>query len=978
MQALRVLLVALVSLMAMAGGPARAQPQIELSDGSLLDGIADPTVFKRLPVLFVHGHGGDPAAAWRSSGPGLFPGISFEQTLNLQQNLDDLGLEPYYIRFTDQDRSILEDAGEIGEAVEIILNRHDPSYDLTLPPAQRKTHVQLAVIAYSKGTISTRLYLKSLQQQVPGLPAPRPDFRPVSSFIAIAPPNHGVPPIPGFLDDVNSTAEKQLHNGYDAGCQPHDSPAVPWVTDFFVSLNGYPLLNAANAPASQRAGEAPGLRTATDPPYTGTLYVTIYADGNRDVIGGDDVSADCQHRLRARNLADGAVNLELDEIPGAVTPALGEAVARGQRLLVHAYTVHDPEVICVALYTAVHNRPPPGSVTPTDLCTESGGVPIIPPLPRATVALALDFSGSMASAACPQTGCPLRHEVLKDAVELFIQLWTVVGAPRDHLAVATFRSAAGTLAVNGVELLPLLANAPAIGALVQGEMPGGLTAMGSGLETAIGLLPNAADARRVVLLTDGLQNVQPLVEDLGTHRQIGAQPGALRLDMLGFAVDTIAIGDGAFTDRLVQIAGDTGGVFETTLAPAQDLREYFVEELISSLRGFSPQLVAYRRGSTTGDATVETFAVNEGADKVILKLSWRRGAELELRVENGGRDVTKAGRMVRGPFYRIFVLDLPAELDRQPITAGGDWSMTITGDAGIGYEAAAIVDEPALSYRATVTSPDFRAGSPLDLELALFDGERPIAAGVEVTARVLTPATSVGTLLATQTTPQGALPALAEPGSSPGQRKLALLLQDEKHWQSLQPVAQSVTLRGSGDGHYRASFPGAVVAGGTRVIFTVEGEDPRLGRLQRSRTVSTKLRLGPLDAAGSGLTLAGGVPGAGGRSVTLQLRPIDLHGNYLGPDYAGHIGVALGDGAVAGAVADLGNGSYAVPLFVADGRDPDVGVTLAGAPLFSGKLSDLPPASGEAGPARHWVYLLAALLVATLLLLWVARRRRRS
>ena len=108
-------LVVLALMLSLAPVNGLAQVQIYLSNNTLLDGIDDPTDFKRLPVIFVHGHGGDYEANWQMPGTvGFFPGISFKDALDLQQN-QDLGIETYYIQFSDQDRSIIEDAQEIGE-----------------------------------------------------------------------------------------------------------------------------------------------------------------------------------------------------------------------------------------------------------------------------------------------------------------------------------------------------------------------------------------------------------------------------------------------------------------------------------------------------------------------------------------------------------------------------------------------------------------------------------------------------------------------------------------------------------------------------------------------------------------------------------------------------------------------------------------------------------------------------------------------
>jgi len=153
------------------------------ADGTPLSADALTPPNNRTPVLFVHGHDPDPNPQhpnYRKNfhdPRGDLP--SFKLTIDLAENRC-LGIEPYYIHFgdteADHQRSIDIDASEIQEAVNLILDRHrlkDPA----------NPNLKLSIIAYSKGTISTRKYLKHLHDA--GAPIP------VSEFIAIAPPNHG-------------------------------------------------------------------------------------------------------------------------------------------------------------------------------------------------------------------------------------------------------------------------------------------------------------------------------------------------------------------------------------------------------------------------------------------------------------------------------------------------------------------------------------------------------------------------------------------------------------------------------------------------------------------------------------------------------------------------------------------------------------------------------------------------------------------
>src|SRR5262249_19554661 len=157
------------------------------------------------------------------------------------------------------------------------------------------------IIGYSKGTISARLYLKSLQEGDPGAsPArpPRPNYRPVSEFIAISPPNHGLALGPLFGDvfgNLDLLPVQQLYNGVQPIGSSCGQPFAPSLggENFIEALNGETALdgqvdNAANP------NEAPRLRTASQLTHQGTLYVTLF--DNRDFVNDRGSSGDCAGR----------------------------------------------------------------------------------------------------------------------------------------------------------------------------------------------------------------------------------------------------------------------------------------------------------------------------------------------------------------------------------------------------------------------------------------------------------------------------------------------------------------------------------------------------------------------------------------------------------------------------------------------------------------------------------------------------------
>ncbi|MCA9285589.1 MAG: VWA domain-containing protein, partial [Phycisphaerales bacterium] len=873
-------------LLALPTGIAAAQSEVHLADDTIL-GPTSPAPTGSRPVLFVHGHNllsaSDADFNYRKNWFEPNGQTSFKAAIDAPANAW-LDIEPYFIRFGPQNRSIVEDAREIGDAVERILARHDPNHQ---PFASNpSTAARVAIVAFSKGTISSRLYLKSLHEQQYDLPAPRPGFNPISEFVALSPPNHG---LASGTAAAFSLALKQLNNGHREDCTTYLLDGAESL-DFIELLNGHPIEDTAAAPFGVHPGEAPGSRANGAAVADGTLYVSLYADAERDLVGGNEPSGDCQGRIVAANLAANAVNIAVPAIPG------------GNGAAVHDNTPHTPEVICLALSAIVHHRAPPDG----SACVVSGGIPLIPP--RAAVVLALDVSGSMLSSAC--AACDPKLAVLQDAAELFIQLWSVSAGPADRLGVVRFGTDVTMFELDGDAMLPvssanIQAIADGIGALA--TVPTNLTAMGGGLQRAIELLDSGlaavAPERHVVLFTDGMQNANPAVVSVddspppGTsHLEIDHHPGwpssnvaptqpPTRLDPgLGVTVHTIGVGASMpFMEMLAAVSGATNGTSRFTLAPDDDLREYFVEEVIESLRGHSPQLVAYRRGAMKDDAASQRFELGTSARRLVMMLSWRRGEHLHFRVERDGVDLTEAGRIVEGAFYRIFALDLPALVGGTVVEPQGTWSMEVSGRPGIGYEAAAIVEEPSLEYEVRIDRVA-TVGTPISIAVTLARDGLPIGDAERVVARVYKPGESLGNLLASHPSPTEPAGFSLE-GASAAQRKLHLLLRDDAIQQAIRPVAASVTLAGDGQGNYRGSFADTTTPGAYRIAIEIEGNDAVLGHYRRTDGVSTLVRFGRTLLAASELRLVRRGPVAGGERLELELRPTDAFGNRLGPDY---------------------------------------------------------------------------------------------
>ncbi|HYY55986.1 MAG TPA: hypothetical protein VE842_01580 [Pyrinomonadaceae bacterium] len=568
------------------------------------------------------------------------------------------------------------------------------------------------------------------------------------------------------------------------------------------------------------------------------------------------------------------------------------------------------------------------------------------------VAMVLDLSGSMLSPACPT--CQPKLDVLKDSVELFVQLWTVFAIDGDRLGVNYFRTNVNEFTVGPDVLVPALPNSSAIISNVRSQTttPFDMTAMGGGLQQMIGRLTDATRPRSIIVFTDGMQNVNPMVntttfviDNEPGQPASGVSPTSPPTDLnaaLGIKVSTIGVGaTPAFVDLLDHIASETNGVSHLTTAPDAELRRFYIEQLIEVLRQFSPQLVGYRYGTATNGTASETFATDAAARRIVLKLSWQRGTQMGFSVQKDGVDVTRLGRFINGPFYSIFTMDVPTT-GVPHIDPAGNWQMSISGPQGTSYEAAAIVEEEQLKYDFNVAGSGRVVGDPLPLSVRLTFAGQPVT-DANVSARVLAPCQSLATLLSKAPTPTAPAGFQYEASATNAQRKFQLLLGQDSFRAALRPSEVPIAFHNNGDGTYSAIFPNTNVSGAYTVIFKIEGQRPDIGRYDRTESRSVTLRFGIPSLSASGLSLSKfDRTTAGGSGYNLTVRPVDRLGNYLGLDYGQAIAVTVDGVRVAQPPVDLLDGSY--QFHITPTRPlplTNLVVTVMGRLLYDGPLSGI-------------------------------------
>ena len=566
------------------------------------------------------------------------------------------------------------------------------------------------------------------------------------------------------------------------------------------------------------------------------------------------------------------------------------------------------------------------------------------------VALVMDISGSMLSAAC--SGCDIKLDVLKDAVEIFAQLWKGLAVEDDRIGAIYFRTNVSEFNVGGDVMLPVIPNTETMITDIrsQNTTPSDLTAMGGGLQDAINELTDATRPRNIILFTDGVQNVDPGVAfpsldivngEFGPNSNISPTSPATTLNnALGIKVNTIGIGaTSSFESQLADISSATNGITKLTTAPDEDLRQFYVEELVDVLRSFSPQLVAYRKGNLITTKR-ENFIINNTSRQIVFKVSYHRGDEVAINIKKGATDVTKLANRINGEFYQIFTIPFEKLITIQGPEYEGEWGVVMrNGAAPATYEIAAITDESSLKYNIMTGTHPHTVGNAVEISAEVLVNGELITEDLAITATVLRPDKGLGTLLSKTPRPATA-GTLFEPNFPLGAQKFTLLSQKPSFINQLKPLQSNITLIPGSDKVFRANITNTNVPGTYTIIYKIKGSHPYLGDFEREEQRSIVVRFGEFDYDASDVVTGKQGPDLSGNYTwTWEFEPKDMFGNYLGPDYGSVLDISTSTGTLTD-VRDLGNGSYEIEITTTTDSKPDITVELYDEVWYDGLFPD--------------------------------------
>jgi len=681
---------------------------------------------------------------------------------------------------------------------------------------------------------------------------------------------------------------------------------------------------------------------------------------------------------------------------------------------------------------------------------QEGTSPNVADLTRAPLdlALVLDFSGSMNDPA--PAGTNPKVQVLKDAVELFLKTWKQYAIRDDRIAVVYFSAA---VAVEGGTIVDLATLPPGVSieskiddliAAVRGRAAGGTTAMGGGLQVALNLLNTGAPGRRkhVILFTNGMQNQSPMVRKNSANRFViqaesvnpangvfgdsgvtdaGGPAFGTPINSLSIFVHTIGIGvsetpDDRWQALLSGISADTGITPNTGknqfVSRSLELEGAFLNDLIQSLRGFSPLIVRdyLTRLESQEEAKTLEFLMDASATKATFILSWAGNAlPGRLRFELTGPDgkpATTLTRLISGTNYQLAEAFFPlANAVARPVDHTGIWKMTVHRESGeaqtdssvetrttadwkapADFRAYLIADVPESNFDVSFSQPGYRAGEEVVLTARLVEDFEPIRTLDTVTAIVSLPHGALGTHLAktnfspeqlhkAQASGNEALPDLAA-------AKSLLFLADHALAALVAPAIHKVELFDDGNPEHGDSLPrdgvfstrlGSIRSPGLiRADVTAGGTTARNGRIVRRCTATAFVGNAPFSKNRSRIQATRIGSGAVGTQIRVRAVPKDDFGNYLGPGYRDRLSIEIEQARPISATEDQLDGSYA-RIFEIPGSALTtlLSVHVDDETIFQGSVGGL-----IAMRLCLWLVLLIMLALLICLAIWVYRWRK--
>ncbi len=517
------------------------------------------------------------------------------------------------------------------------------------------------------------------------------------------------------------------------------------------------------------------------------------------------------------------------------------------------------------------------------------------------VILVLDTSGSM-GITLPDGRS--RLQATQEAAKTFLSLVALDAGHR--VGLVEFNSTA-TNVLGPTNLLDMTEpNLATLEQAIDGLSYHGGTSIGAGLQLAQSLLPMSGpdvNSPNILLMTDGRHNLPPGIADVSV--------ASTQVNAIGFGPESSI--DGATLAKLAQGAGGLYHHARDGLA----LTKAFVS-LYGEIFKTGVALDPIFQWPEDAKQAPEPFSFHIGSeDELTMVMGWDESPDTKLEVISPDGDVidrtTPGVTVTEGPQWTSLRIPLPFRGDQ-----AGVWQAR--GERGVGA-ATETFEAPEESFFLTalvnggpklqsLPGPMIYTGDNIAPLVRLRDADgQPIDATMQLDASW--PASTAGNPLA-DTAP---VPATTSNGDTLDARTATLLAREANRPTTF--AQRTIPMRDdglradgvAGDGFYGVAEPMVATTPGsyTFVARATYGE----GMSQGSRETSwaSHVEVG-IDADATPMSLTTQAPDANLRVTTIEVKPQDALGNWLGMGRADGFEIVTSDGQTITDVVDQLNGSY--------------------------------------------------------------------
>ena len=390
----------------------------------------------------------------------------------------------------------------------------------------------------------------------------------------------------------------------------------------------------------------------------------------------------------------------------------------------------------------------------------------------------------------------------------------------------------------------------------------GGTPMGGGIQMALehafeGILDKGNGRNRIIiLLTDGEQNLNPMVDQTIADKiscLSGFSPAngitmtdntvATRPNWGGLGTNQIILSSGPYArvkiysidiganttqvqDVLQNLSNQSGAHFAGSQSPS-DVNAFFVQITKDWLQGCSPRILDSRNGKTISlsQPSVEAFHVNDSIQTLTVNFfaTDEPFTSANIIVYKDGQAVGNLPIKTEHPQPNSILLQV--DLQQNPgFSTAGLWEFRIFDVKPVSYRVTAFAEDKRIHHELSLgNNPKYYAGDDLPVSF-IADYQGVGLSGGVAQAVLFRPGDDLGDLTANAPTPIDLSP--FEPGGSLARAKIDRLMKDSIFRKKLYDEQRIITLKDLGNGSYTGTFKNNIVTGSYRVYRYHERDAP--------------------------------------------------------------------------------------------------------------------------------------------------------